>query len=60
MLALERPIIMTHKTGSKFAPKWEGPYVVCEVYSNGAYEIVDGQRVQVGPINGKFLKHYYP
>jgi len=50
---------MTHKTGSKFAPKWEGPYVVCEVYSNGAYKIVDGQGVWVGPINDKFLKRYY-
>jgi len=51
---------MTHKTGSKFTPKWEGPYVVREVYSNGAYKIVDGQGVQVGSINSKFLKRYYP
>ena len=45
MLALKRPIIMTHKTGSKFAPKWKRPYVVREVYSNGAYKIVDEQEV---------------
>jgi len=51
---------MTHKTGTKFTPKWEGPYIVHEIYSNGAYMIVDGQGVQVGPINGKFLKRYYP
>jgi len=60
VLALKRPIIVTHKTGSKFASKWEGPYIVCEVYSNGTYKIVDGQGVQVGPISGKFLKRYYP
>ena len=47
---------MTHKTGSKFDPKWEGSYVIRDVYSNGAYKIVDGQGVRVGPINGKFLK----
>ena len=32
---------MMNKTGSKFTPKWDGPYVVREVYSNGAYMIVD-------------------
>jgi len=58
--ALKMSIIMTHKAESKFAPKWKGPYVVREVYSNGACKIVDGQRVRVGPINGKFLKRYYP
>ena len=60
VLALKRPIIMTHKTESKFSPKWEGPYAVREVYSNGAYKMVDGQGVRVGPINGKFFKRYYP
>ena len=60
VLALKRPIIMAHKTECKFAPNWEGPYVACEVYSNGAYKIVDGQGVRVVPINGMFLKHYYP
>jgi len=51
---------MTHKTGSKLAPKWEGPYVIREVYSNGTYKIANGQGVRVGPINGKFLKLHYP
>jgi len=41
VLVLKRLIITTHKIGSKFAPKWEGPYVVWEVYSNSAYKIVD-------------------
>lgn len=26
---------------SKFSSKWDGPYVVQEVYTNGAYKIVD-------------------
>ena len=49
VLALRRPIITTHdKTGGKFTSKWEGPYVV------------DGEGFQLGPMNGKFLKRYFP
>jgi len=51
---------MTHRIGIKFTPKWDDPYVVCEVYSNGAYKVVDTEGVQVGPINDRFLKHYFP
>ncbi|KAL0421450.1 UNVERIFIED_CONTAM: hypothetical protein Slati_3167900 [Sesamum latifolium] len=28
VLAVRRPIITTHRTGNKFLPKWDGPYVV--------------------------------
>ena len=59
VLAVRRPIIITHKTGSKFVPKWDGPYIVQEVYTGGAYKIVDQDGVRVGPINGKYLKKYY-
>ncbi|CAM8928328.1 unnamed protein product [Rhodiola kirilowii] len=59
VLAVRRPIITSHKTGSKFKEKWDGPYVVQEAYTNGAYKIVDQEGVRVGPINGKFLKSYY-
>ncbi|CAM8895932.1 unnamed protein product [Rhodiola kirilowii] len=41
VLAIRRPIITSHKTGSKFKEKWDGPYVVQEAYTNGAYKIVD-------------------
>ena len=51
---------MMHRTRSKFTPKWDDPYVVREVYWNGAYKIVNREGVRVGPINGRFLKHYYP
>ena len=37
VLAVRRPMVMTHKTRGKFNPKWEGPYVVESVYSNRAY-----------------------
>lgn len=59
VLAVRRPIIMTHKTGPKFKSKWDGPYVVNEVYTNGAYKIVAEDGLRIGPINDKFLKKYY-
>ena len=60
VLVVRRPIIVSHKTGSKFTSKWDGPYVIKEVYTNGAYKIIDADGVRVGPTNGKVLKHYYP
>ncbi|KAI4365304.1 hypothetical protein MLD38_021299 [Melastoma candidum] len=60
MLAVRRPIIVTHKAGSKFTSKWDGPYVVQEAYTGGTCKIVDQDGVRVGPINGKFLKHTTP
>jgi hypothetical protein len=59
VLAVRRPIIITHRTGNKFTSKWDGPYVVKEAYTNGAYKLVDQDGVRVGPINGRFLKKYY-
>ncbi|KAB5519344.1 hypothetical protein DKX38_023663 [Salix brachista] len=59
VLAIRRPIIMSKRMGSKFLSKWDGPYVVQEVYTNGAYKIVDENGLRIGPINGKFLKRYY-
>ncbi|CAM8886700.1 unnamed protein product [Rhodiola kirilowii] len=59
VLAVRRPIITSHKTGSKFKEKWDGPYVVQEAYTNGAYKIMDQEGLRVRPINGKFLKRYY-
>ena len=44
--------------GNKFLSKWDGSYVVQEVYTNGVYKIVDQDGVRVGPINGRFLKQY--
>ena len=40
VLAVRRPMVMTHKTKGKFQPKWEGPFVVESVYSNGAYRLI--------------------
>ncbi|XP_060182048.1 uncharacterized protein LOC132611671 [Lycium barbarum] len=60
VLAVKRPIIVSHKSGGKFTSKWDGPYVVQEAYSSGAYKLVDADGLRIGPINAKFLKKYYP
>ncbi|XP_070035452.1 uncharacterized protein [Nicotiana tomentosiformis] len=60
VLAVRRPIITSHKSGGKFTSKWDGPYVVQEIYSSRAYKLVDANGMRIGPINGKFLKRYYP
>jgi len=41
VLAVRRPIIISDKTGSKFTSKWDGPYVIKEVHTNGVYKIAD-------------------
>ena len=45
---------------SKFALKWEGPYVVRETQDNDYYYLakVDGTSL-ADPINEKWLKQYY-
>ena len=45
---------------SKFAPKWEGPYIIRKAHDNGYYYLTkeDGI-VLTDPINGKWLKQYY-
>ena len=45
---------------SKFAPKWEGPYIIRTAYESGYYYLTkeDGI-VLIEPINGKWLKQYY-
>ena len=54
-------MVMTHKTKSKFQPKWEGLFVIETVYSNGAYRVAtpNGDKLMMS-VNEKFLKKYYP
>ncbi|KAM2645190.1 hypothetical protein EV1_018760 [Malus domestica] len=59
-LGIRRLIITTHKTKSKFTSKWDGPYVIQKVYTNGTYLIMTEDGLKISPINGTFLKHYYP
>jgi len=61
VIAVRLPMVMTYKTKGKFQPKWEGPFEIETVYSNGAYHLAtpDGDILMM-PVNGKFLKKYYP
>ena len=60
VLAVRQPMVMTQKTKEKFNPKWEGPFVVELVYSNGAYRLINpnGDMLMM-PINSKYIKKYY-
>ena len=54
-------MVMTHKIKGKFQPKWEGPFVIETVHSNGAYRLATPDvDILMMPVNGKFLKKYYP
>ncbi|XP_070011134.1 uncharacterized protein [Nicotiana sylvestris] len=56
----ENPRRRTEIRRRKFTPKWDGPYIVQESYSSGEYKLVDADGMRIDPINGKFLKKYYP
>ena len=45
---------------SKFAPKWEEPFVIREAHPSGYYHLaqIDGKDL-MDPINRKCLKRYY-
>lgn len=61
VLPVRRPMILTYKAKDKFHPKWEGLIVVKSVYLNGAYRLITTEdNTLMMPINGKFLKRYYP
>jgi len=61
VLAVRRPMVMTHKTKGKFQPKWEGPFVVETVYSNGAYRLTTSEGNTLMMLNNRrFLKKCYP
>ncbi|XP_050877321.1 uncharacterized protein LOC127081078 [Lathyrus oleraceus] len=45
----------------KWSPKWEGPFQVLQIFSNGAYEIEElSEDKTILRVNGKYLKKYKP
>ncbi|KAK4382996.1 hypothetical protein Sango_2819200 [Sesamum angolense] len=56
VLAVRRLIITAPRTGNKFLTKWDGPYIVKEAYTNGAYKLVTEDGLRIGSITEKFLK----
>ena len=59
VLTVRRPVIIMRHTGNMFTSKWDGPYIVKEVYINGALKIVDRDGLKYSSINNKFLKKFY-
>ncbi|XP_070054845.1 uncharacterized protein [Nicotiana tomentosiformis] len=60
VLVARRPIITSRRSGGIFSTKWDGPFVVHEVYSSDTYKIVYSDGLWTCPTNGKFMKRYYP
>ncbi|KAL3527706.1 hypothetical protein ACH5RR_012362 [Cinchona calisaya] len=56
VIVVRKPIILAHGGQRKFVSKWDGPYIVQEVYTNGLYKLIAEDGLRVGPINGKYLK----
>ncbi|KAJ1410174.1 Reverse transcriptase-like [Sesbania bispinosa] len=52
--------VMRKQHVSKWAPNWEGPYIVQEAKESGYCTLIDpeDQRV-IGPINFKYVRKYY-
>ena len=58
VLAIRKPIITMRYKRNKFTLKWDRPYIVKEVFTNGAYKIIDQDGLRIGQINGKFLNTF--
>jgi len=60
VVAVRRPMVMTHKIKGKFQLKWKGSFVIETVFSNSVYRLAtpDGDILMM-PVNDKFLKKYY-
>ena len=43
---------------AKLLSKWEGPYVIEEVYHSGAIKINNGEGTNLKVVNGQRIKHY--
>ena len=58
ILVVWRPIIISKHVSNKFLSKYDGPYVVHEVYANVPYKTINENGLSIEPINDKFLKKY--
>ncbi|KAL1352204.1 hypothetical protein AAHE18_06G150000 [Arachis hypogaea] len=53
-------IVIRKMSVLKWAPKWEGPYIVSEVHPNEHYILLDPDHgTTTGSINFKYVKKYY-
>lgn len=55
------PMDRKDKALGKWSPKWEGPFQILQVFSNGAYEIEElNKDKRILRVNGKYLNKYKP
>ncbi|XP_050875686.1 uncharacterized protein LOC127079331 [Lathyrus oleraceus] len=55
------PMDRKDRTLGKWSPKWEGPFQILQVFSNGAYEIEEiNEDKRILRVNGKYFKKYRP
>ena len=55
------PIGVKDPRFGKWSPNWEGPFIIHKVLGKRAYRLKDRTSlIHKLPINGKFLKKYYP
>jgi hypothetical protein len=60
VLVLRCPIIITHKKKGKYEQKWEGSFIIEQVYDGGSYQLMDHQGCRHMPsVNGRYLKKYF-
>ncbi|XP_050893371.1 uncharacterized protein LOC127099893 [Lathyrus oleraceus] len=53
------PMDQKDRALGKWSPKWEGPFQILQVFSNGAYEIEElNKDKRILRVNGKYLKKY--
>lgn len=55
------PIGLKDPRYGKWSPNWEGPFIIEKVLGKGAYQLMDlNGDMHERPINGQYLKKYYP
>ena len=60
MLRIVEHVIRNLLGPSKFASKWEGPYIIREAHDSGYYYLSKEDGIVLeDPINEKWLKQYY-
>jgi hypothetical protein len=61
-LVLRKILLLPSENHSKWAPNYEGPYVVKKAFSGGALiqTGMDGEDLSRAPVNSDSVKKYYP
>ena len=61
VLAVKRPMIVTHKSRGKFDEKWEGPFIIAKILKPGTYKLDNSQGEDYNNAwNIRQLRRFYP